>query len=39
VTGKYFVNSKEAKSSRASHDPNVGGRLWLVSEQLIASVS
>lgn len=39
VTGKYFVNSKEAESSRASHDHNVGKRLWVVSEQLIASVS
>ncbi|MGE3295902.1 MAG: SDR family oxidoreductase [Porticoccaceae bacterium] len=39
VTGKYFVNSKEAASSRESHDRNLGGRLWVISEQLIASVS
>ncbi len=38
VTGKYFVNSKEAASSaRASNDRDLGARLWTVTEQLIAA--
>lgn len=28
TTGKYFVNEKEASSSKASHDTRLGTRLW-----------
>jgi NAD(P)-dependent dehydrogenase (short-subunit alcohol dehydrogenase family) len=28
VTGKYFINCKEVRSSRASHDPESARRLW-----------
>jgi NAD(P)-dependent dehydrogenase (short-subunit alcohol dehydrogenase family) len=34
VTGKYFVNSKEARSSAESHDAAVARRLWEVSAQM-----
>jgi NAD(P)-dependent dehydrogenase (short-subunit alcohol dehydrogenase family) len=34
VTGKYFVRSREASSSAASHDREAARRLWEVSEQL-----
>lgn len=39
VTGKYFVDGKEARSSRASYDRNLGARLWTVTEQLLAGAS
>ena len=34
VTGKYFIDSKEARSSSESHDANVARRLWEVSAQM-----
>jgi NAD(P)-dependent dehydrogenase (short-subunit alcohol dehydrogenase family) len=34
VTGKYFIKSKEARSSKASHDAEAAARLWKVSEEL-----
>ncbi|MHA2296103.1 MAG: SDR family oxidoreductase [Candidatus Hodarchaeales archaeon] len=34
VTGKYFVNCKESKSSAMSHDENLQRRLWEISEEL-----
>jgi NAD(P)-dependent dehydrogenase (short-subunit alcohol dehydrogenase family) len=34
VTGKYFIDSKEAPSSAESHDANVAKRLWEVSAQM-----
>jgi NAD(P)-dependent dehydrogenase (short-subunit alcohol dehydrogenase family) len=34
VTGKYFVNQQEKKSTRSSYDQALGQRLWKVSEQL-----
>jgi len=36
VTGKYFVKSRETKSSNDSYDQTVGARLWEVTEQLVA---
>lgn len=36
VTGKYFVKSRERKSSSRSYDQAVGSRLWEVTEQLVA---
>lgn len=35
VTGQYFVKQQRAKSSAASHDATVAGRLWTVSEQMV----
>jgi len=35
VTGKYFIDSKEAPSSAESHDANVARRLWEVSAKMI----
>ncbi|MCJ2670339.1 MAG: SDR family oxidoreductase [Candidatus Thermoplasmatota archaeon] len=32
VSGKYFVNKKETKSSRLSHDKTLVDRLWRLSE-------
>ena len=37
VSGKYFVNQREARSSRESYDPEVAARLWKVSEELTAA--
>lgn len=34
ITGKYFVNSKERKSSRLSHNRELAERLWGISVQL-----
>jgi NAD(P)-dependent dehydrogenase (short-subunit alcohol dehydrogenase family) len=34
VTGKYFIDKKEARSSRESYDHAVAERLWQVSERL-----
>lgn len=34
VTGKYFENSKEKKSSEASHDQKIAERLWEASAKL-----
>ena len=34
VTGKYFIDSKEARSSDVSHDANLARRLWEVSAQM-----
>lgn len=34
VTGRYFVEQKEAPSSDASWDEEVAGRLWEISAQL-----
>src|SRR5262249_22037685 len=36
LTGKYFTNSKETRSSRRSYDETVRERLWKVSEELVA---
>lgn len=33
VTGKYFVNQKEARSSKLSYDRNLASRLWQVSAE------
>jgi NAD(P)-dependent dehydrogenase (short-subunit alcohol dehydrogenase family) len=37
VSGKYFVNRHEARSSHESYDPAVAARLWAVSEELTAA--
>ncbi len=34
VTGKYFIDSKEARSSAESHDAAIARRLWEVSAQM-----
>jgi NAD(P)-dependent dehydrogenase (short-subunit alcohol dehydrogenase family) len=34
VTGKYFVNGKEVKSSKISYDVGIAKRLWKVSGEL-----
>lgn len=34
VTGKYFIDSKEARSSAESHDANIARRLWEVSAKM-----
>ena len=34
VTGKYFIDSKEARSSAESHDANIARRLWDVSAKM-----
>lgn len=34
VTGKYFADSKETRSSPASHDEEAAKRLWEISEQM-----
>jgi len=34
ITGKYFIDSKEARSSAESHDANVAQRLWDISAQM-----
>src|SRR5262245_59096233 len=39
VTGKYFFNCKEKRSSRESYDPNVANKLWELSEQMTESGS
>jgi NAD(P)-dependent dehydrogenase (short-subunit alcohol dehydrogenase family) len=36
VTGKYFSDSKETKSSSASYDVSAQQRLWELSEQMVA---
>jgi NAD(P)-dependent dehydrogenase (short-subunit alcohol dehydrogenase family) len=36
VSGRYFANGKERRSSRASYDEAAARRLWDVSEQLTA---
>ena len=38
VTGKYFDNSAETPSSRASHDEEEQRRLWEISEQMTGLV-
>jgi retinol dehydrogenase 12 len=35
VTGRYFSNSKETKSSAASYDVDAQKRLWELSEQMV----
>jgi retinol dehydrogenase-14 len=35
VSGKYFENKREKRSSPRSYDPSVARRLWLVSERLM----
>ncbi|HZO40238.1 MAG TPA: SDR family oxidoreductase [Methylomirabilota bacterium] len=37
VSGKYFVNRRETRSSDESYDPAVAARLWKVSEELTAA--
>lgn len=34
VSGRYFVGQRESRSSKASYDEAVAGRLWRVSEEL-----
>ena len=34
VTGKYFMDGKEAESSKTSHDVALGKKLWQASEEL-----
>ena len=36
VSGKYFVKSRETRSSSRSYDQAVGSQLWEVTEQLLA---
>jgi NAD(P)-dependent dehydrogenase (short-subunit alcohol dehydrogenase family) len=36
VTGRYFANRREARSSRASYDDGLARRLWDASERLTA---
>ena len=38
VTGKYFANSKETRSSKISYDKGTAKRLWKVSEELAGLV-
>lgn len=35
VSGKYFINSKEVKSSASSYDENAARRLWETSRRLV----
>ncbi len=35
VTGKYFSDAKETKSSAASYDVEAQQRLWALSEQMV----
>ncbi len=35
VTGKYFSDKKETRSSAASHDMNAQQRMWNLSEQMV----
>jgi retinol dehydrogenase-14 len=37
VSGKYFVDERETRSSPESYDPAVASRLWSVSEELTAA--
>ena len=37
VSGRYFVNRREARSSEESYNPGVAARLWKVSEELTAA--
>jgi len=37
ITGKYFIDRKERRSSRASYDPIVARKLWEISEQMTIS--
>lgn len=39
VSGKYFANRKEVRSSRLSYDQAAGQRLWEVSEELVQAKS
>ena len=34
ITGKYFANKKETKSSKGSYDESISKRLWEVSAEL-----
>ena len=34
VTGKYFIDEKEARSSAESHDASIARRLWNISAQM-----
>jgi len=36
VSGKYFANSKETATTAAGRDDEAAGRLWQVSEELVA---
>jgi retinol dehydrogenase-14 len=35
VSGKFFANSREARTSKASYDRALAERLWTVSDQLV----
>lgn len=34
ITGRYFANAKEARSSKESHDRDAAERLWTISEEM-----
>ncbi len=34
ISGKYFINKKQVRSSQASYDKSIAERLWLESEKL-----
>lgn len=38
VTGKYFMDKKQKKSSRISYDQKIQKKLWLISEQMTGIV-
>lgn len=38
VSGKYFANRKETRSSPISYDREIGQRLWQVSEKLVRTL-
>ncbi len=37
ITGEYFYNSKIHKSSKRSHDEQLAGELWRVSEEIVSA--
>lgn len=39
ITGKYFYDKKEIESSDYSYDPEVGKRLWEISEKMTSSIA
>jgi NAD(P)-dependent dehydrogenase (short-subunit alcohol dehydrogenase family) len=37
VTGKYFIDRHETRASREASDPEIGRKLWEVSERLVSA--
>jgi NAD(P)-dependent dehydrogenase (short-subunit alcohol dehydrogenase family) len=35
ASGRFFINSRQARSSKASYDEALAERLWTVSERLV----